>query len=810
MLFWVRLTLRQLLKEKLYPLINVLGLTLGLCCFAVLATILGNELTYDRYHENQADIYRAISRTPTEDYAIVSESFGPLLLQNFPQLSEYVRFRRATQDFLQSEQKSAFWDRMYLADDNVFDVFTHDVVYGDIETAFEDPFSIAISETMSEFYFGDSNPLGEVLSTGTVDYTVSLVFEPLPVNTHLQYDALIPFKLLLSTNPNRADTYIDRLGFLDTYTYFRLPPEFDVSEFESMSDTLYEIYGAGRDRVSEFAAELQPLTSIHYGEKLPFDEPTGNIFYVYGYSAVAILVLVVAIFNYVALSTTRSIRRYREIGIRTILGSSKRQLAVQYLGESLSLSIAAALVGLVLAELLLSVAPLSSSLSIGNLVDTYFTLEYLGMFLAFGVFVGLVAGAYPAFYITRMPLDNSLSGEKAGGDKSINLGKVLLFAQITTSVAVIGAAFAIQNQLQFLLTKPLGFDRNDRLVLELHGADAVEAVPVIRDELIASGYVSDLSLTWAPPGRGGFTTLFPVENDDGVMVPTSFTRVFVGEDYINTLGIEVTQGVDFSSDSVSNVADTVMVNQTMVRQMGWSNPVGKEIQMLDGDDGDDSISRVIGVTADFNYTSLHNAIGPMVLQPVNLDDFRNLREAARQRIRRNIVVSLNGPGTEESLAAIERTIRQFRPDYVIEPEFLETSLSQLYSSEIRLNNLIGAFAFIAMLIAMMGVFGQAALASERRRKEVGIRKVLGASVAQIVNLLWRQFVPLFIASAILASALGFYFLSLWVRNFAYYEQNSISSFLAGAVLVGLAASVTVVLQSVKTSLMNPVDSLRYE
>lgn len=805
-MFWVHfhLTLRQLFKEKLYPIVNIFGLSLGLCCFTVLASILQFELNYDRHHENHNQIYRIVSKF-SSDFARTAEGLGPLLLQDFPQLGEYVRFRQATQEFLQSEQKSTFWDRMYLADDNVFDVFTHDVVYGDIETAFDDPFSIAISRTMSDFYFGESNPIGEVLSTGTLDYSVSLVFEPLPENTHFQYDALIPIKLLFSINPNRADRYIDGLWSVGTYTYLYVPPEFDVNEFDSISNIFYETYMAerGEQLGSEFAAELQPLTSVHYGQKLNSDQPTGNIFYLYGYSAVAILVLVVGIFNYVALSTARSTGRRREIGIRKILGSSKRQFAVQYLGESLILSIAAALVGLVLAELLLRVSPLSDSLSIRNLVDTYFSLEYLGVFLALGGLVGLVAGIYPAFHMARTPLNGSVGGKNAGGGKSINLGKALLFAQLTASVAVIGAAFAIQGQLQFLLTKPLGFDRNDRVILTAYGADVIENIPIIRDELISAGYISDLSITQMQPGTGSYLTNSPVENDDGVMAPTNFSRILVGESYTNTLGIEIAQGMDFSSDTVSNIDDTVMVNQLMVRQMGWSKPLGKEIE-LDG-----SVRRVIGVTADFNFDSLHNAVGPLVVQPIE-DDFTNIPESARPRFRRNVIISLNGSSTSESLAGIERTIRQFDPDFIFDPQFLETNLSQLYSSEIRLNNLIGVFAFVCMLISMMGVFGQAALASERRRKEMGIRKVLGASWVQIIALFWRQFLPLFLVSAILASVLGVYFLSLWVRNFAYYEQISIFSFLAAAALVGLIASVTIVLQSVRTSLTNPVDTLRYE
>jgi len=807
-LFWIhlRLTFRQLLKEKLYPSINVLGLALGLCCFTVLATILRSELAYDRYHDNHAEIYRVISRIPFMNFALTPESLGPLLLQDFPQLGEYVRFQKATQEFLQTDQRSAFWDRMYLADDNVFDVFTHDVVSGDIETAFDNPFSIAISKPMSEFYFGDSDPIGQVLSTGTLDYTVSLVFELLPGNTHFQYDALIPFKMLLSINPNRVDTYIDNLGWVTAYTYLRFPSMFDVREFESISNTFLEVYMAKEGGASNNSLELQPLTSIHYGEKLNGDQPTGNIFYLYGYSAAALLVLVVAIFNYVALSTARSIRRCREIQTRRILGSSKRQLATQYLGESVSISIAAALIGLVLAELVLSVAPLSSSLSIGNLVDTYFGIEYLGLFLVFGVLTGLFAGAYPAFYMARMPVSNSLSIGKKGAGKSINLAKILLFSQITTSVIVIGAAFAIQDQLQFLLNKPLGFDRNNRVILEVQGADAIEGIPVIRDELIASGDISDLSFTSLPPGTDrGASSNFPVENEDGLMVRTQFNRVYVGEHYINTMGIEVIQGIDFSSDSVSNILDTVMVNQTMVKQMGWSDPVGKEIQMLD----DGSIRRVIGVTTYFNYDSLHNTIGPMVLQPIS-PDFTSARESARPRFRLNIVVSLRGSNTEESLVAIERAIKQFDPDYILEPQFLDSSLSQLYSSEIRLKNLIGAFAFVAMLISMMGVFGQAALASERRRKELAIRKVLGAIWIQIIVLLCRQFLPIVVASSILASIFGVYVISLWASNFAYHEQVTILPFFASAVLVGLVASVTISLQSMRTSLMNPVDSLRFE
>jgi len=806
-LFWVqyRLIFRQLLKEKLYPLINVLGLALGLCCFTILSTILRHELAYDTHHDNHAEIYRIISKVPFGNSALTPEGLGPILLQDHPQLGEYVRFQETSQDFLQTEEKSAFWDRMYLADDNVFDMFSHEIVYGDTTSAFDAPFSIAISKPMSEFYFGDLNPIGEVLSTGTLDYTVSLVFEPLPGNTHLKYDALVPFKLLLSINPERADTFISNLGWVTAYTYFRLPPEFDISDFDSISDSFYNTYRGDSGGAAENSAELQSLTSIHYGEKLQGDQPTGNIFYLYGYSAVAVLVLVVAIFNYVALSTARSIRRCREIGIRKILGSSKRQLIAQYLGESVSISILAALAGLILAELVLRVNPLSNSLAIGDLVETYFTLEYLVLFLVFGIIVGIISGAYPSFYLVRMPLMNSLNGEARNSGRNFNLGKLLLFAQITTSVVIIGSSFAIQSHIQFLLEKPLGFERNNRIVLEIQGADAIENIPVIREELIASGYVSNVAFIYLPPGTDpGSGSNFPVENENGVMTPTSFDRVFVGENYIPTMDIVVSQGVDFTSDNVSNIFDTVMVNETMVRLMEWSNPIGKEIEMMDTG----RISRVIGVTRDFNYGSLHNAVGPMVLQPMNATDFTNTREAARPRFRRNIVINLSDTNSAESLRTIERTIQRFDPDYVFEPQFLESNLNQLYSPEIRLKNLIATFSFIALFISVMGVFGQTAIASEKRKKEIAIRKVLGANWVHVTSTLSREFLPLFIISAIVASVTGVYFLTLWVRNFAYHESVTILPFLGSALLVVLIASATIAFQSISASHRNPVDVLQ--
>ena len=808
---YITIALRKLRREKLYVSINIFSLALGIASFLILALYLRSELTYDQHHVNHERIYRLNAHFKQEsgteaNFAASQNGIGPLMVRDYPQLGKQVRFRFSSQSVLTYEDNRKSWDEhIFLADPTVFEIFTHKILYGDSKTAFDDPYSIAISRKFARHYFGDENPMGKLLSSGAYSYKVTLVFEDFPENTHLKYDALLPMKLMDVFDPNFNRNYENSLWNVGLYTYFMVSEGFKMEEFETISKEFIERYMAERARMlkSTFTPELQPLRDMHFANGYQGDLPTGNIFYVYGFAAVAIFILLVASINYMNLATARATKRAKEVGMRKVLGAEKSQLMAQFLGESLTFSVIALVGAVILVEVLLALTPIGTLMGKEQLwraiADPTVVIGVVLLTLA----VAVISGLYPAFYLSAISPLSALTQVKRSWRTGFTMRQALVLAQLAVSIGVIACTLLMTNQLRYLHEKPLGFDKENRLIVTLRGYDVIKNMATIKGELRNEAGVIDVMTIGGVPGTGHGSILVPTENNAGVMEPTGMHAIGTGMNFEKALGVKVVAGRSFSEDIATDARQAVMVNQSLVDQLGWEEPIGKRIgQGL-------NVRRVIGVVQDFHYASLHNEMGPLLIQPIS-DNFGNVPENQRALVTSSIIVVMSGENIRDTIGRVEKVIAKFDPKFDFEPIFLEDRLNRMYEAETNLMKLTGIFAGICIFISIMGLFGLAAFTTEQRTKEIGIRKVLGASDGQVITLLNRHLLPLVLIAAIPASVLSYYAIDKWLQRFAYHTDIGWMTFVIATLAVALVAITTVTLQSLKTAQSEPVDALRYE
>ena len=805
--YW-KIALRNLRREKLYALLNVSGLALGLACCLMLGLYLWGELTYDRHHVNHEHIYRIEGSLTYADgrsssTAITSSPLGPMLAEEYPDyFKAYVRFRdgaRPNPILFRYEDQKAYWDHVYIADANVFDVFTHEIVYGDPHTALTTPGSIAISRRMAQHYFGDENPIGRTLTTdGGGSFTIRLVFEDLPENSHLRYNALIAYKGARLEVP--ADLTMRRQQLLNLgnfeYTYVVLADGADPRDFARLSQAFYEKYT--KEILQTIGAEsrswLEPLADIHFSPDLEYDLPHGNRFYLYAFAAVAAFILGVACINYVNLATSRAAQRTRAIGLRKILGAGRASLIAEFLGESVLFALLATVLGVILVEVLVSL-PAVSALFGKTLTLDLFGRPLLGLgVLAFGLLVGLAAGLYPAVYLSSfMPLTALVGRYQRGG--GLRLREALVFVQFAISIGVIACTLLMGQQMRFIANKGLGFDKENRVLITLRGRQLVEREALIATELRKHRGVLGVATSSTIMGRDIPRGSGKVENNEGVMTDFGFSFITVGDDFIPVMGMELVQGRDFSRRLLTDVGASYVVNEAFAHAMGWTDPIGKRMSIGTGF----KQGPVIGVVKDFNFKSLRTNVEPFAM-------FRN-DEVAGARL---MVVSVAPEGIRETLQNIQKLFAEFDPTHPFDYTFLDEDLGRLYASDERLLRLIGIFAGICIFVACLGLFGLAASATQQRTKEIGVRKVLGASTLTIILLLARRVLLLIGAGAVAASIVAWLAMQEWLAGFAYRAALSPAYLLLAALGAGAVALLTIALQSWRTAHGDPAEALRYE
>lgn len=797
---YLKIAARNLLKHKAYSFINIAGLAMGMTCCIVILLYVQHELSYDSFHQDAKRIYRIFwqsgnpqTRTPhpmaqamVKDFAEVESavSLSPVWGPGLTRPKFAVRY--GDQRF---EEGSVF-----SADSTFFEVFSFPLIAGDPKTALRSPASLVITERIAKKYFGNEEPMGKVLIiNNSVDLKVTGVMQDIPANAHFHFDFLISYVLL---KMRETGSYYEWEDF-GHYNYIKLAPHADPKTLEAkMPDWFLKYNEWPVDDVEELksgrvAFRLQPITGIHLHSHLKWElEPNSDIAYVYLFSAIAVFVLLIACINFMNLSTARSATRAREVGMRKVLGAFRTQLIGQFLGESILLSIMALLLSIAAVELVL---PLFNSLSGRNLAVDYHDNPWLILSIGgMALLVGIISGSYPAFFLSALQPVKTLKDTMSGGTKSGRLRQILVVAQFAISIALIAGTGIVAAQLKFLKNKNLGFDKEQIVVVPIKANAMRQNYETVKAELLENpNIVSVTAVSNVPGGRFNQNEIYWQDTQG----EQSVSQVRVDYDFFKTLDIEITAGRDFSKAMATDSATAFILNETAARLYDWDTPVGKQITWLD----DDNTRRgtVIGVAKDFNFQSLHRGIEPLIFHvlPAGFNYF---------------LVKMRGNNIAGTLADLENKWRTFDPDRAFEYSFLDADFAALYNSEERMQAVVGNFSFLAIFIACLGLFGLASFTIQQRTKEIGVRKVLGASVSQIVMILSKEFTRLVLIAFVVACPLAYVVMNGWLQNFAYRTEISVNIFLLAGALGLVIAWLTVSYQALKAALANPIEALRYE
>ncbi|TDW99719.1 ABC transporter permease [Dinghuibacter silviterrae] len=789
---------RNLVKYRAFSLINIFGLAIGLAAFWAIALYVGDEYSYDRSLPTADRVYRAVSYLSWDggklETATSSPPFAAALKSILPQVQATTRVIMDGGNTVSMGDKQFDIDNLLLADSTFFTVFPYHFVEGDPKTALVPRNGIVITRSLAEKFFGSAAAaMGKTIRMGDQPpLAVTAVMEDVPVRTHLQFDAVRPWPV-----QDETGTWQN----YNVYTYLLLKPGADRRQAEAViarTFTPFIIAKSGGHQA--YHMELQPLTSIHLRSHLQFETGrNGDIRYVYIFIAAALLILSIAVINYMNLSTARSALRVREVGVRKAIGSPRGTLVGLFLAESIIITLVAAFLGLLVLELFL---PVFNHLSGKNL-----SLLQLGvgniaaLVFLFALLIGLAAGIYPALFLSGFGILHSLKGELGRRTGNVVLRKGLVTFQFIITIAMISASSLVYLQLRHMETADLGFNKDQTVTFHVNDPAVRRQIDALRNKLLENPLIEDVSGASNPIGSnfiGGRN--FRYEKDGQRKHGSVFGKIlWVDEHFLPTLQIPVVAGRNFSPGIPSDSAGGVLVNETFVHRAGWTDPIGKRVSFFIDDQGDTRDAKVVGVTRDFNIYSLQNAIQPLAIYYLQDPDDKD-----------NLYVRLAKGHIAEALSYLETTYKTFDASGTVEYHFLDQSFSSQYDAERRQGYVFLSFTVLAVLLACLGLFGLVSFSASRRVKEIGIRKVLGAGNWGIVTLLAGDLLRLVVLAACIAGPLAWWVMDRWLQDFAY-RIPVYWWVLAGA---GLAAAgialLTMITQAMKAARANPANALKYE
>jgi len=758
-----------------------------------------HELSYDRFHENVDQLYRVYYTNENyEGHAIyLPGTLAAYLKDNYPEIIKATNYKH-WQKKISVGEKSFLSTGSYV-DPAFFEMFTFPFMKGEPKTAFIDPYSIVITEDLAKKFFGNDDPLGQtityyVFSEG-IDLKVTGVMKNIPQNSHIQFDFLIPFEISyqwMKTWENNA-----------VYIYVMLH---ENSSFQEVSSKIFNVLITHRPE-SQDVLHLQPLKKIH----LYAPGGGGQITYVYIFSAMALIILLIACINFMNLSTARSEKRSKEICIRKVLGSSRLQLIKQFLNESVFLSFLALLLALVIVELILP--------SINSILGTQLDLRFSGGFIlsliVIALITGIFAGSYPAFYLSSfhpvavlkgqsswMLLLKRKSGRKSiGRSKAFSLRKLLVLTQFSLSIFFIVCALFIYKQLDYIKNRNLGFKKEHIIVLQSMG-ELKQKIQAVKNELLKSPDIKSVTFSAFSPVEWESSMSTVAMNWTGRTTDQDFIigDNYVDVDFLETFGMEMAQGRFFSREFPTDSSDACVVNEAAIKAMQLENPIGKKITWRPGSKLENSRT-IIGVIKDSHTQSLHHEIKPFVIQSI---------ERIQKYMANYMYIKIESSNIPKTLQFIESKIKEFVPNDPFVYRFFDEEVNRLYKAEQLTGHLVRYGTFLAILISCLGLFGLASFTTEQRTKEIGIRKVLGATISDILLLLTKDFTKWVLIANIIAWPVAYYAMHRWLQNFAYRTNIGIVTFIISALLALIIALLTVSYQAIKAALANPVEALRYE
>lgn len=787
---YLKIAWRNLYKHKAFSLIHILGLTIGVTVCLMIFLYITNEFSVDKFHAKRKNIYRVMRQfDPTKpNVPYLSGPYAPALMNDFPNdIKTAVRVK--PENYLATYGDKAFNEKnVYSADADFFNLFSYPLIKGDASNALKNPNSIVLTETSAKRYFGSAeNAMGKVITFDKeLKLQVTGVAKDLPSNTHLDFEMVIP----IATQVNYD--YFKRWMNNSMFVYVELNEHTNKARLEQQFPAFMEKY-MGKDMArfgSKVNLSLTPLTDIYFEPSSAFDNVRhGEKAVVYIFISIAILIMLIACINFMNLSTIRAVDRSKEVGLRKVLGALRDHLILQFIGESILLAVIACILSL---GLLFILMPYYNDILGYTLSAPWSSWPIYLFLLGVIIVVGFLAGSYPAFFLSAFSPIQALKGKLRLGKSGVLLRQTLVVVQFSISVFLIIGTIVMTRQMKYIKGKSLGYDKDQTLVIKIDNNDIYEHHKAFKSELLANNSIEAVSLMSGEPGGFHDIHAFNAEGQRETFKPRT---EFADFDHTKLLGLKIIAGRDLSAQYGTDSAGSVLINRTAAQRLGFTpaQAIGKWIHNI----GRDSLRRqVVGVVEDFNFLTLKETIEPLVISPG--EDWRV------------ILVKLKAGQIKAGLAAVESVYKSVAPVYPFEYTFLDQRFDTAYRADLRQQTILSIFAGLAIFVACLGLFGLASFTAAKRTKEIGVRKVLGSSVQNVLLLLSKDMLKPVLIATLIATPIGYYCMHKWLQNFAYQVSISYTVFVLAGAIAMLIAFVTISYQSIKAAVANPVKSLRSE
>jgi putative ABC transport system permease protein len=791
---YLLIALKNIRKQKLFSLINILGLTIGITCCLMLFLFILNEFSFDKFHKNGKNIYR-IMRTGDMNGAVreipwVSPADATALLNDYPDAIKQAVRVVPDNDLITYKNISYNEKHIYLTDSNFFQFFVFALIKGNAASVLKEPNSIVLTKTSAKKYFGNEDPVGKIVQFNKKrQLKVTGVCEDVPVNSHLQFDMIVSLSTLRSVV---SPDWFTQFPSNNLFTYLQLNPSIDPAQLQKRFPAFMDKYLGEYYASSGFKMGLiiKPLDQIYFASDAFDNVKHGNKKMVYVFMSIAILILIIACINFINLATARATDRSKEVGLRKVLGAMRKQLVGQFILESVLYAAIASLLSIGLLQLLM---PAYSNL-LGYKLPSYWANPWTYVFfISVIIVVGLLAGSYPALMLSSFSPIDSLKGKLKRGKGGAFFRKTLVVFQFGISVLLIISVVVIMKQMSYIKNTDLGFDKEQSMIVGLDNNDISQHKQQFKNELLNIRGVKDVSLMSGEPG--GFHDSYGFEAEANPNETYLFNTEFTDFDFVKTLNLKIIAGRDFSEKFGTDSTDAVLINRTAATKLGYTpeQAIGKWVRNTTRD----SLKRrIVGVVEDYHYVSLKDPIGPLVISP--------------GRDRRQALIKLRTNNLSSTINDIKKAYAAAAPSYPFEYNFLDEHFDRLYRTESRQQSVLSIFSIIAIFIACLGLFGLASYTAVKRTKEIGVRKVLGSSVHNIVLLLSKDLLKPVLAGTLIAMPVGYYAMNKWLQGFAYRINFHWWMFAIAIVVAVSIALLTVGLQAIKAALANPVKSLRTE
>lgn len=790
------IAIRNFKKDSWYSLLNVLGLTIGITFSLFLIFYITDELSYDRFNPKADRVYRINSfiheKDKNTDWVLTQFPLAPTMKKDFPEVEDAVRFVNRERTLFKNGENNFFETKLYYVDSTLFNVFPQKIVEGNPATALTEPFSIVITRSLAEKYFGKKTPaVGKTLKTVYDLYKVTAVIEDVPKNSHIRYDMLISMATLLKNF--RGDGQ-GSWGNFNNFTYVLLKPGTHASAVNTKLAALYKKLVEPEFKQYNITMEygVQPITDIHLHSNLQWEpEELGSMSYIWIFGAVAFFMLLIACINYMNLTTARSARRAKEIGIRKVTGSSKKQLVLQFLSESLLTSFTAVLLSVLLVFLLL---PVFNGIS-GKAFTLHTLLQPSNIFLLLGIilFTGLLGGSYPAFYLSSFKPVGILKGALSKASGNISLRRTLVVLQFSISMIMLICTWVVYSQLSYLQKKDLGFSKDQVMTVTVNtGEDERGKIFAMDNEFRSLPGVKNVGTGTSYPGAPNVNlNLFSIETKNGY-TDKAVECYSIDETYFPTLGISMAKGRNFSGGG--DTLRSIVVNEAMAKHFGWDEPIGKRLKFPGDTSG--HYLEVVGVFKDFNQKSLYNPIAPLLMfYGANGNVIQLKTEAA---------------SIKSTIAKVEATWKKYFPELPFEYKFLDEDFNSQYAADQKRGKIFAAFSILTIIITCLGLLGLTAFTTQQKQKEISIRRVLGASTGQVISMTTKNYLWLSLIAAAIAFPVAWYFMNNWLHIFPYNTGLSVTPFILSAFVIVFTAAATATFHSAKAAWTKPAKILRAE